>query len=115
MPGPKIGRVNPQLTAALIPILKLRASRWPADKVLGLRRQWSWSLQTKMPVSVIDSRIYRNLFGTEDIRLLFEDKSYAYYMITVETALARAQSKLGVIPEHIGDAITAGCHASKLE
>jgi 3-carboxy-cis,cis-muconate cycloisomerase len=68
-----------------------------------------------MPVSVIDSRIYRNLFGTEDIRLLFEDKSYAYYMITVETALARAQSKLGVIPPHIGDAITAGCHASKLE
>jgi 3-carboxy-cis,cis-muconate cycloisomerase len=68
-----------------------------------------------MPVSVIDSRIFRNIFGTEDIRLLFEDKSYAYYMITVETALARAQSKIGVIPPHIGDAITAGCHASKLE
>jgi 3-carboxy-cis,cis-muconate cycloisomerase len=68
-----------------------------------------------MPVSVIDSRIFRNIFGTEDIRLLFEDKSYAYYMITVEAALARAQSKIGVIPPHIGDAITAGCHASKLE
>lgn len=68
-----------------------------------------------MPVSVIDSRIFRNIFGTEDIRLLFEDKSYAYYMITIEAALARAQSKIGVIPPHIGSVITAGCHASKLE
>ena len=68
-----------------------------------------------MPVSVIDSRIYRNLFGTEDIRLLFEDKSYAYYMITVEAALARAQAKVGVIPREVGEAISANCHASKLE
>ena len=68
-----------------------------------------------MPVSVLDSRIWRNIFGTEDIRLIFEDKSYAYYMITVEAALARAQSKIGIIPPNVGEEISRSCHANKLE
>ena len=51
-----------------------------------------------MPVSVLDSRVFRNLFGTAEIRNIFEDTNYVSYLIDVETALARVQSKLGVIP-----------------
>lgn len=68
-----------------------------------------------MPVSILDSRIFRNLFGTAEIRHIFEDSSYASYLIDVETALARAQSTLGVIPPVIGTLLTQACSASKLD
>ena len=51
-----------------------------------------------MPVSALDSRVFRNLFGTQKIRDLFSDEAYVKHMINVEAALARAQSKKGVIP-----------------
>lgn len=63
-----------------------------------------------MSVSVLDSRIFRNTFGTAEIRKVFDDETYAQCMIDTETALARAQSKLGVIPKDAGDAITAACN-----
>lgn len=65
-----------------------------------------------MSVSAIDSRVFRNLFGTEEARKIFSDDAYVRCMIDVETALARAQSKMLVIPGDAGDAITA---SSKLE
>lgn len=68
-----------------------------------------------MPVSVLDSRIFRNLFGTAEVRDVFEDESYARYLIDVETALARAQSRLGVIPADVGEILTNACNASKLD
>lgn len=68
-----------------------------------------------MPVSVLDSRIFRNLFSTGEIRSVFEEESYASYLIDVETALARAQSKLGVIPVDVGQILTTACDASKLD
>ena len=51
-----------------------------------------------MPVSAIDSRLFRNLFGTQEIRDVCSDEAYAKCMIDTEAALARAQSKVGIIP-----------------
>lgn len=68
-----------------------------------------------MPVSILDSRIFRNLFGTAEIRQIFEEESYARYLIDVETALARAQSTLSVIPSEIGALLTETLSASKLD
>ena len=68
-----------------------------------------------MPISVLDSLIFRNLFGTAEIRAIFEDSSYASYLIDVETALARAQSKLGVIPPEVGEILTNSCNVAKLD
>ena len=68
-----------------------------------------------MPVSILDSRLFRNLFGTAEIRSIFEDSSYASYLIDVETALARAQSHLGVIPAGVGAVLTQSCDAAKLD
>ena len=59
-----------------------------------------------MSVSVIDSRIFRNLFGNQEIRNIFTDDAYVKCLIEVEAALARAQSKTGVIPPEAGDSIT---------
>ncbi|KAL2433572.1 Trans-aconitate decarboxylase 1 [Exophiala dermatitidis] len=59
-----------------------------------------------MSVSALDSRVFRGLFGTEEIRQVFSDEAYVRQMVEVEAALARAQSTVGVIPAEAGQAIT---------
>ncbi|TKA83788.1 hypothetical protein B0A55_00053 [Friedmanniomyces simplex] len=68
-----------------------------------------------MPVSAIDSLLFRNLFGTAEIRALFSDKSYIHDCVDVETALARSQSKIGIIPAHAGEQITTTCATLDLD
>lgn len=68
-----------------------------------------------MNTSAIDSRVFRNLFGTQEIRDVFSDTAYVQCMIDAETGLARAQSKTGVIPSTAGEAITKNCDVSKIE
>ncbi|KAL4801200.1 L-Aspartase-like protein, partial [Aspergillus unguis] len=59
-----------------------------------------------MAVSALDSRVFRNLFGTQEVRDIFTDDAYAGFLVEVEAALARAEATVGVIPEAAGEAIT---------
>ena len=59
-----------------------------------------------MAVSVLDSRIFRNTFGTQAIRDVFSDEAYTNRLVQVEAALARAEAKTGVIPDDAGNALT---------
>lgn len=59
-----------------------------------------------MAVSALVSRIFRNLFGTQEIRDIFTDEAYVGSLIKVEAALARAEATVGVIPVDAGKAIT---------
>jgi 3-carboxy-cis,cis-muconate cycloisomerase len=68
-----------------------------------------------MNATAIDSRIFRNLFGTEEARQLFSDQQYVSRMIDVETALARAQAEAGIVPDEIAVAITEGCNVGKIK
>ena len=68
-----------------------------------------------MAVSSIDSRIFRNLFGTEEIRQVFTDEAFVKRMIEVEAALARAQSSAGVIPSEAGASITKSVETASVE
>jgi 3-carboxy-cis,cis-muconate cycloisomerase len=68
-----------------------------------------------MSVSSIDSRVFKNLFGTEEARATFSDQAYVQRMIEVEGALARAESKEQVIPSDAGEAITAQASVEKIE
>ncbi|KAK6436887.1 hypothetical protein LTR95_006928 [Oleoguttula sp. CCFEE 5521] len=68
-----------------------------------------------MPVGAIDSLLFRNLFGTDEVRTVFDDKAYIQRCIDVETALARCQARSGVIPAHAGDAITTACNRVALD
>ncbi|VUC37339.1 unnamed protein product [Clonostachys rosea] len=66
-------------------------------------------------VSALDSFLYRNIFGTEDIRkvmmiqsdIVFTDTAFTSSCIEVETALARAQAKCNVIPKEAAELITS--------
>ena len=59
-----------------------------------------------MSVSALDSRLFKDLFGTKEIRAIFDDEAYTGRMVEVEAALARAQSKAGVIPSGVGEFLT---------
>ncbi|KAF9885794.1 hypothetical protein FE257_012376 [Aspergillus nanangensis] len=66
-------------------------------------------------VSAIDSSIFRTLFGTEEIRKVFDDEAYINRCIDAEAALARAQSRCNVIPPQIGAMVTQKVHSSQLD
>lgn len=51
------------------------------------------------PISVFESRIYRDLFSNETMRGLFSDEALIARWIEVEVALAKSQSELDIIPE----------------
>lgn len=60
-----------------------------------------------MPVSAIDSFLFKNLFGTEEIRTIFNDSQYVNYCVQVQAALARAQASYGIIPQSAAETITS--------
>lgn len=68
-----------------------------------------------MAVSALDSRIFRNLFGTQEIRDIFTDEAYVQSLIEVEAALARAEATVGVIPAEAGKAITDAFASLQIE
>ncbi|KAF4556375.1 Lyase-like protein [Elsinoe fawcettii] len=68
-----------------------------------------------MAVSAIDSRIFRNLFGTQEVREAFSDESYAHHMIATEAALARAQAQEGVIPNDSAESITSALNGAVID
>ncbi|MEQ8332204.1 adenylosuccinate lyase family protein [Nisaea sp.] len=68
-----------------------------------------------MPSIVVKSSIYGDMFGTTDMRGLFEDDTMLGLYLDVETALARAQAKLGLIPEEAAKAITDAADIDKID
>jgi adenylosuccinate lyase len=51
-----------------------------------------------MASHVIDSAIFKDLYGTAELRQLFSDKNLLQCWLTVEAALARAEAAVGLIP-----------------
>ncbi|KJX92599.1 3-carboxy-cis,cis-muconate cycloisomerase like protein [Zymoseptoria brevis] len=68
-----------------------------------------------MPISALDSLLFKNLFGTSSIRSIFDDKSYIDYCVLVEAALARAEALHDVIPASAAEHITQTCQTISLD
>jgi 3-carboxy-cis,cis-muconate cycloisomerase len=58
-----------------------------------------------MPSTALDSDIFKDMFGTAEMRAVFSDDSLIRSYVQVEIALAVAQGRLGVIPREAADAI----------
>jgi 3-carboxy-cis,cis-muconate cycloisomerase len=56
--------------------------------------------------SVLDSAIFRNMFGSEPMRALFSEESLIQKFLAVEVALARAEASIGIIPSDAAWAIS---------
>src|SRR4051794_18166268 len=58
-----------------------------------------------MPSTVLDSDIFKDMFGTAEMRAVFSDDNLLKCYVEAEVALAVAQGGLGVIPREAADAI----------
>lgn len=65
--------------------------------------------------TVMDSILYRDAFGTSEMRDIFSDLSLIRRYVEVETALARAEAKCGVIPADAAKKITELADIEKLD
>ena len=68
-----------------------------------------------MPVHVLDSAIFRDLYGSAAIRAVFDDRALIQYWLDVEAALARAEAELGLIPAEAADEIASHCSVDQID
>jgi 3-carboxy-cis,cis-muconate cycloisomerase len=64
---------------------------------------------------VLESTIFGPLFTDAEISALFTDQAYVRCLVEVETALARAEARLGVIPSSAAEQICRGAQADKVD
>lgn len=67
-----------------------------------------------MSVNPLDSEIFGALWGTAEMRALFGDAARLQLMLDVEAALARAEAKLGLVPQQAAEAITKAAQVDNL-
>jgi len=73
------------------------------------------ALRGPMPSTMFDSSVFRDLFGTPAMRAVFNDASQIERFVEVEVALARAEAKVGLIPEAAAAEIASRTSASAID
>ncbi len=68
-----------------------------------------------MAINPSDSAVLGTLYGSDAMRAVFDERAWFQRMLDVEAALARVQSRLGVIPAEAGAAITAAARIENLD
>jgi len=61
---------------------------------------------SQMAFSSLDSELLGPLFATDAMRAVFSDRAWLAAMLEVESALARAQARFGIVPAALADALT---------
>ena len=68
-----------------------------------------------MTATALDSAIFRDIFATPAMREVFSDERRTGYYLEIEIALARAQSRLGIIPEKAAREIERQCRIENID
>lgn len=68
-----------------------------------------------MASNVLDSILFRDSFGTPEMRAIFDDHELIRKYVEVEIALAKAEARCGVIPQQAADEIAKTCNADTLD
>jgi 3-carboxy-cis,cis-muconate cycloisomerase len=68
-----------------------------------------------MPSTLLDSAVFRDIFTTPEMREVFSDEYRTACYLEIEAALARAQAKLGIIPEEAAREIVAQCTIENID
>lgn len=67
-----------------------------------------------MTTNPADMTVLAGLFGTDEMRAVFAERTWVQRMLDVEAALARAQARLGIVPQAAARAITRAARAENL-
>ena len=68
-----------------------------------------------MATQIIDSIFFKDLYGTDEMRAIFEDKALLQKWLDAEVALARAEAELGLIPADAAEEIARAARAEQLD
>lgn len=68
-----------------------------------------------MGSTVFNSVLFRDMFGTAEMRAVFADEALVGRYIEAEVALARAQARLGVVPKEAAQAIEAAAKSIRID
>src|SRR5215831_4356570 len=68
-----------------------------------------------MPATALDSIIFRDIFSTADMRHVFSDEARVGYYLEIEAAMAKAQARLGIIPENAAREIVRQCRIENID
>ncbi|HEX7277799.1 MAG TPA: adenylosuccinate lyase family protein [Acidimicrobiales bacterium] len=68
-----------------------------------------------MGARLTDSELYAHLWGTDELRAVFDERARLQGWLDVLAALARAQAKLGIVPTEAADAIAEGATVDRLD
>ena len=68
-----------------------------------------------MPTSAIDSLIFRDIFGSPAMREVWSDEFRTQKYLDWEAALARAEAKVGLIPQEAADEISRVCKVENID
>lgn len=68
-----------------------------------------------MPATIIDSRIFGDMFSDERMRRVWSDENRTARYLDVERALAKVQGELGIIPREAADEIVRHCELSMID
>ncbi|MGH9125306.1 MAG: class-II fumarase/aspartase family protein [Acidimicrobiales bacterium] len=68
-----------------------------------------------MVARLADSELYAHLWGTEEMRAIFDERARLQSWLDVLVALARAQAELGIIPGGSAQAIAEAAHIEKID
>ena len=68
-----------------------------------------------MGATVIDSRIFGNIFSSDAMRQVWSDESRTARYVEIEKALAIVQGRLGIIPQEAADEIARNCDLGRID
>ena len=68
-----------------------------------------------MAASIIDSKIFGDLFSDAEMRGIWSDENRTAKYLDVERALAKVQGRLGLIPQAAADEIVRNCELSQID
>ena len=68
-----------------------------------------------MPSHILDSAFLKDLYGTAEMRAVFDDMSLLQKWLDTEVALAQAEAEIGVIPADAAEEITRRARADQLD
>ena len=68
-----------------------------------------------MPSIVVQSSLFGEMFGTNEMRALFSDEALIVRYLEIEVALARVQAELGLIPSEAAEAIADNAKIERID
>jgi 3-carboxy-cis,cis-muconate cycloisomerase len=68
-----------------------------------------------MPASIIDSKIFGDIFSDATMRQVWSDENRTAKYLDIERALAKVQGQLGIIPQHAADEIVKHCNIEQID